>query len=71
MPHRLLYPAILSITMTEKTNYSTTNQIYALSFHKYSPTKDDIWKIPTQGGELYPRKSKNVIFQQIQKNIST
>jgi hypothetical protein len=46
------------------------NQIYTISFHMSSPTKDDRWKTPTQGGKLHPRKRKKVIFQQIQKNIS-
>ena len=35
-----------------------------MSFHKSSPTKDNKWKTPTQGGRLHPRKSKKVIFYQ-------
>jgi hypothetical protein len=42
-----------------------------VSFHKTSPTKDNKWKTPTQGGKLHPRKSKKVIFQQTQKKIGT
>jgi hypothetical protein len=34
------------------------NQIYTVSFHKSSPSKDNKWKIPTQGGKIHPRKSK-------------
>jgi hypothetical protein len=45
------------------------NQIYTISLHKSSPTKDNKWK--TQGGKTHPRKSKKVIFQQIQKKITT
>jgi hypothetical protein len=39
-------------------------QIYKISFHKSSPTKDNRWKTPIQGGKLYTRKSKKVIFFQ-------
>jgi hypothetical protein len=46
-------------------------QIYTISLHKSSPTKDNRWKTPTQGGKLHPRKSKKVIFQQSQKKIHT
>jgi hypothetical protein len=45
--------------------------MYIISFHKYSPTKDNKWKTPTQGEKLHPRKSKKVIFQQIQKKLGT
>jgi hypothetical protein len=39
------------------------NQIYTISFHKSSPTKDNRWKTPTQGVTLHPRKGKKVILQ--------
>jgi hypothetical protein len=52
----------------EKPRYSMTKQIHT----KSSPTKDNRWKMPTQGGKLHPRKSKKVIFfQQTQKRIAT
>jgi hypothetical protein len=51
---RLLYPAKLSITIDGETN----------------PTKDNKWKTTIQGGKLYPRKSKKVIFQQTQEKIA-
>jgi hypothetical protein len=35
-----------------------TNQIYTISFHKSSPTKDNRWKIPTQGEKLHPRQKQ-------------
>jgi hypothetical protein len=38
--------------------------MYTISFHKSSPTKDDRWKTPTQGGKLYPRKKQ-------ESNLST
>jgi hypothetical protein len=47
------------------------NQIYTVSFHKSSPSKDNRWKTPTQGGKLHPRKIKKIIFQQTQKKIAT
>jgi hypothetical protein len=55
----------------EKPRYSMTKQIYTISFHKAILTKDNKWKMPTQGGKLHPRKSKKVIFQQTQKKIAT
>jgi hypothetical protein len=56
----------------EKTRYSIKKkQIYIISFHKFSPIKDNRWKTATQGGKLHPRKSKKVIFQQTQKKIAT
>jgi len=33
-------------------------QIYTISFHKSSPTKDDRWKIPVQGRKLQPEKER-------------
>jgi hypothetical protein len=36
------------------------NQIYTISFHKSSPTKDNRWKMPMQGGKLCPRKRKKM-----------
>jgi hypothetical protein len=48
------------------------NKIYTISFYKSSPTKDNKWKTPTQGGKLHPRKTKKVIFfQETQKKIAT
>jgi hypothetical protein len=55
----------------EKSRYSLKKQTYTISFHKSSPTKDNSWKMPTQGGKPHPRKSKKVIFQQTQKKIAT
>ena len=49
-----------------------TKQIDTISFNKYSTTKDNKWKTPTQGWTLHLRKSKKVIaFQQTQKKIAT
>jgi hypothetical protein len=36
---------------------------------KSSPTKDNRWKTPTQGGKLHPRRSKKALFQQTHTNI--
>jgi hypothetical protein len=42
----------------EKPRYSMTKP----NLHnKPSPTKDNRWKTPAQGGKLHPRKSKKVI----------
>jgi hypothetical protein len=64
---RLLYPAKLSITIDGETKifHDKTNL-----HNKSSPTKDNRWKTPTQGGKLYPRK-KQEIFQQTQKKKAT
>jgi hypothetical protein len=35
-----------------------TKQIYTVSFHKYSHTKDNKWKTPTQVGKLHRRKKQ-------------
>jgi hypothetical protein len=67
---RLLYPAELSITINEKKqDIPWQNQIYTISFHKSSPTKDSRWITPIQGVKLHPRRSKKVIFQQTHMNI--
>jgi hypothetical protein len=51
----------------EKPRYSMTKS----NLHNSSPIKDNKWNIPTQGGKLYPRKSKKVIFfQSPQKKIA-
>jgi len=43
-----------------------------ISLYKYSSTKDNRWKTPTQGEELHPRKSKKVIsLQRNQKKRHT
>jgi hypothetical protein len=69
---RLLYPAKLSISIDRENKiFHDKNQIYTISFHKSSLTKDNRWKTPTQGGKLHPRKRKKVIFQQTQKKIAT
>jgi hypothetical protein len=61
---RLLYLAKLSITIDR--------EIYTVSSHKSSPSKDNKGKTPIQGGKLRPRKTKKVIvFQQTSKNIAT
>jgi hypothetical protein len=60
---RLLYTAKLSITIDGETKiFYDKNQNYTISLHKSSPTKDNTWKPPTQGGKLHPRKSKKVLF---------
>jgi len=33
-----------------------------MSFHKCSPTKDNTWKSPTQGGKLHPRKKQETNY---------
>ena len=70
---RLLYPAKLSVTTDGETKiFHDKNKFTQQSFHKSSPTKDNRWKTPTQGGKLHPRKSKKAIFfQQTQKKIDT
>jgi hypothetical protein len=73
MQPRFLYPAKLSITIDRE------NKIFhkKTKFTQYlstisSPTKDNRWKTPIQGGKLHPRKGKKVIFfQQTQKKIAT
>ena len=69
---RLLYPAKLSINIDEESKIFHDKNIFTVSFHKSSPTKDNRWKTPKQGGKLYHRKSKKVIFfQQTQQKIVT
>jgi hypothetical protein len=65
----LLYPAKFSITIDRENKifHDKTKFIQYLS----SPTKDNRWKTPTQGGKLHPRKSKKVILQKAQKKIAT
>jgi hypothetical protein len=53
-------------TVTSKTlNYHRRDQdipwqkqIYTISLHKFSPSKDNKWKFSTQGGKLHPKKKK-------------
>ena len=45
-------------------------QIYTISFHKFSCTKDNRGKTPTQAEKLHHRKIRKVIFQQTQKKIA-
>jgi hypothetical protein len=48
------------------------NQIYTISLHQYSSSKDNKWRTPTQGGKLHPRKSKKIIFfKKTKKKITT
>jgi hypothetical protein len=54
----------------EKPRHSMTKQIYTISSHKNSPTKDNRWKTPTEEGKLHPRKSKKIIFQETQKKMA-
>jgi hypothetical protein len=42
----------------EKQRHSIQNQIYTISFHRSSPTNDNRWKTPTQGGKVQPRKKQ-------------
>jgi len=45
--------------------------IYTIYFHKFSLTKDNKRKIPTQGGKLHPRKSKkHHLLSTNQKEVS-
>jgi hypothetical protein len=60
---RLLYQAKLSITIDGETKcIPLQKQIYTICFYEPSPTKDNKWKTPTQGGKLYPRNRKKIIF---------
>jgi hypothetical protein len=62
---RLLYPAKLSTTIDGETKiFHDKTKIDTISFHQSSPTKDNRWETPTQGGKLHPRKSKKTIFFQ-------
>jgi hypothetical protein len=62
---RLLYPAKFSLTIDGETKvFYEKKQIYTISLHKSSPTKDNKGKSLTQKGKLSSRKSKKVIFQQ-------
>jgi hypothetical protein len=62
---RLWYPAKLSVTIDGETKiFHDKNQIYTITFHKSSPTKNNSWKTPIKGGKLNPRKGKKLIFQQ-------
>jgi hypothetical protein len=49
---------------TKQKQNKTKQKQKKISFPKSSPTKDNRWKMPTQGGKLYPRKSKKLIFFQ-------
>jgi hypothetical protein len=48
----------------EKSRFSMMKPNLTVSFQKSGPTKDNRWKIPTQGRKLHCRKSKKVIFFQ-------
>ena len=67
MPVQLLYPAKFSITIDGETKIFYDKNKFTQSLHKFSPTKDNRWKTQIQRRKLHPRKSKKVIFQQIQK----
>jgi len=68
-----LYPAKLSINLDGGNKIFHGKTKFAQKyFHKSSPTKDNRWKTPTQGGKLHHRKSKKVIFlQQTHKKRDT
>ena len=67
---RLLYPEKLSITIDgENKIFHDKTKFTQYTFHKSSPTKDNRWKIPTQGVKRHPRRSKKVTFQQTHTNI--
>jgi hypothetical protein len=54
---RLLYPAKLSITINRETKiFHKKKFFYTISFHKSSPTENNRWKTPKQGGNIHPRK---------------
>jgi hypothetical protein len=53
----------------ENPKYSMTKSNLHISFHEFSPSKDNKGKTPTQGGKLCPRKSKKVILQGTKKKI--
>jgi len=54
--NRLLYQIKLSINIDRETKIFHGT----IPFHKSSPTEEKKWKTLTQGGKLYPRKSKKV-----------
>ena len=59
---RLLYPAKPSITVDGETKIlHKKKQIYTISFHKPSPSKDKMEK-STKEEKLHPRKCKKIIF---------
>jgi len=70
---RLLYPAKLSMTIVGETKiFHVKSQIFTISSHKYSSTKNNRWKTPTQRGKLHPSKSnKLIVFQLTPKKIAT
>jgi hypothetical protein len=52
---RLLHPAKLSITIDGETKiFHDKNQIYTISFHKSSPTKDNRWENANTRRETTP-----------------
>jgi hypothetical protein len=72
-PKRIQMPALATIPRKILTYHRWRNQdipwqyqIYTISSHKSSPTKNNKWKTPTQGGKLQARKIKKLIFQQTQ-----
>jgi hypothetical protein len=69
--HKCQPSKILNYHRWRKQDIPCQKQIYKIFLHKSSPKKDNKWKSPIQGGKLHPRKSKKVIFQQIQKKIGT
>jgi hypothetical protein len=69
---RLLYPAILSITIDRKIKILHDKT----KFKQYLSTNPALQRIIDEKcqhkeGNLHPRKSKKVIFQQPQKKIAT
>jgi hypothetical protein len=70
---RLLYPAILSVTIDGETKIFHDKNKFTQYFSTNPALQRiiDKKKIPTQGGKLHPRKSKKInFFQQTQKKIA-
>ena len=38
------------------------NKLTTVFYHKPNPSMDNKWKTTTQGGKLYPRQSKKIIY---------
>ena len=56
----------------EKPRYSMTKPNLHNIFLQIQPTKNNRWKTAQQGGKLYTRKRKKVIFyQETQKKVAT
>jgi hypothetical protein len=55
---RLLFPAKLPINTDRETKIFHNKKKLIIYFHISSPTENNRWKTPTQGGKLHPRKSE-------------